>query len=331
MKDGYVIKSKNSGQPTKEELELINNYTRRKLTEDEVYVFSVVLCDNDIDREFERFTDKSLDILSEMFVGKTGIMDHEMCSDNQTARIFSCIVETIEDKKNQIDMPYRRLVARAYTPRSEKNEDFILALDSGIKKEVSVGCAVEKITCSICGNEMKESSCEHIKGRQYNVNGKKQLCHAILDNPTDAYEWSFVAVPAQKNAGVIKAFNPHMEGGELKMEDVMKKLNLGESLTLTKNQSRELCEYISDLKKKSEVGKAYLEDLKKEVMKFSAIVQPEIDSKVMKSVVEKMSIEELKSFRDTYKAKMASIIPTTAQLDCKKKEVKNMANTQFKI
>ena len=41
---------------SEEELKLINGYTRRKLSANEVYVFSVVLCDNDIDRDGERFT-----------------------------------------------------------------------------------------------------------------------------------------------------------------------------------------------------------------------------------------------------------------------------------
>ena len=45
-------------------------------------------------------------------------------------------------------------------------------------------------------------SCSHIKGRSYN--GAK--CHIVLDDITDAYEWSFVAVPAQVNAGVTKRF-----------------------------------------------------------------------------------------------------------------------------
>ena len=42
--------------PLKSELEQINKYTRRELKEDEVYVFPVVLCDNEIDRDGERFS-----------------------------------------------------------------------------------------------------------------------------------------------------------------------------------------------------------------------------------------------------------------------------------
>jgi hypothetical protein len=33
-----------------------------------------------------------------------------------------------------------------------------------------------------------------------------KICHTVLDGITDAYEWSFVAVPAQRNAGVTKKF-----------------------------------------------------------------------------------------------------------------------------
>ena len=53
MKGGYVVKSKNETKVLNQDLELINKLTRRKLSEDEVYVFSLVLCDNDIDRDYE--------------------------------------------------------------------------------------------------------------------------------------------------------------------------------------------------------------------------------------------------------------------------------------
>ena len=53
--------------PLKSELEQINKYTRRELKEDEVYVFPVVLCDNEIDRDGERFSDSALEKLAELF------------------------------------------------------------------------------------------------------------------------------------------------------------------------------------------------------------------------------------------------------------------------
>lgn len=64
------------------ELDLINQYTKRRFSADEVYTFSVVLCDNEIDRDFECFDSTSLEKLAEMYIGKSGILDH-----NPTAEI----------------------------------------------------------------------------------------------------------------------------------------------------------------------------------------------------------------------------------------------------
>lgn len=174
------------------ELDLINQYTKRRFSADEVYTFSVVLCDNEIDRDFECFDSTSLEKLAEMYIGKSGILDHNPTAENQTARIYDCKVETVDGKLTSYGEQYKRLIAKAYMPISEKNKDIILELDSGIKKEVSVGCSMGKSVCSICGSDFK--NCSHIKGKSYG--GK--LCYAVLSKPKDAYEWSFVAVPAQR-------------------------------------------------------------------------------------------------------------------------------------
>lgn len=43
-------------QPTaQEELAYINQFTKSPLTAEEVYFFPVRLCDNEVDRDFERF------------------------------------------------------------------------------------------------------------------------------------------------------------------------------------------------------------------------------------------------------------------------------------
>lgn len=167
MKTAKIIKSCDTSPVTMAELELINQYTRREFSADEVYVFSVVLCDNDIDRDFERFTVESLFALEKLFVGKTGVFDHNPKAQNQTARIFACKVESVDGKKTATGDEYFHLVARAYLPKSGKNKDIILSLDSGIQKEVSVGCAVSKNVCSICGEEINSHLCSHKKGKVY--------------------------------------------------------------------------------------------------------------------------------------------------------------------
>ena len=54
-----------SGVPTAEELALIGRYTRRELAPEEVYTFPVLLCDNEIDREGERFSIPALEKLAD--------------------------------------------------------------------------------------------------------------------------------------------------------------------------------------------------------------------------------------------------------------------------
>lgn len=184
-------------------LDKINNFTRRKLSEDEVYVFDLILCDNDIDRDCERFSDNALEALKNKFIGKTGIFDHNATSANQNARIFDTELITDESRQTAFGAPYRYLKANAYMVRTDDNKNLIAEIDGGIKKEVSISCSAAKRICSICGCDTKLSPCSHVKGKNYS--GK--LCHIILDDITDAYEWSFVAVPAQVNAGVTKKFS----------------------------------------------------------------------------------------------------------------------------
>ena len=61
---------------TKEDLELINKFTRKDMTADEVYVFPIVLCSNRIDRDNEKFDDEALEKLADLYIGKTIIRDH---------------------------------------------------------------------------------------------------------------------------------------------------------------------------------------------------------------------------------------------------------------
>lgn len=185
-----------------ETLEKINKFTRRPLAENEVYVFSVVLCDNDIDRDGERFSDEALEELQKLFIGKTGIFDHDPKSSNQNARIFDTEIVTDNSRTTVYGAPYKCLKASAYMVRTDENLNLIAEIDGGIKKEVSISCSAAKKTCSICGRDKNENSCSHIKGKSY---GEKQCC-TILSDIADAYEWSFVAVPAQINAGVTKKY-----------------------------------------------------------------------------------------------------------------------------
>lgn len=318
-----MLKSKQ--EPGKDALLKINRYTRREFKADEVYTFSVVLCDNEVDRDCERFTTDALQKLATLFLGKTGIFNHSMQAQNQTARIYDCCVEKDAVRRTKEGEPYSRLVAQAYLPKSEKNTDFILELESGIKKEVSVGCAVSKVTCSICGADLKKSGCEHVKGKTY----EEQTCCAILSDPTDAYEWSFVAVPAQREAGVIKSFSTKNEPD---VENIEKTFALMDGdITLTKEQGKQFLEQIESMKKDAECGKLYRAELQKSFVTCAGIAQPGIPAEVMSRVAGSMGIQDLKCFEKAYRQKANEILPISPQLAATHKAENSGGNAEFKI
>ena len=181
----------NSGAPTAVQLEAINAQAKAQLTAEQVYVFSLRLCDDQVDRDHERFDTGALGTLAKLFIGKTGVVDHKWSTDKQIARIF----ETQVVKEEGISY----IKAWAYIRRGGSNDEVIADIEAGIKKEVSVGCSMGMAVCSVCGSEY--GTCGHLKGEVYDG----AVCCAILKEPMDAYEFSFVAVPAQREAGVLKA------------------------------------------------------------------------------------------------------------------------------
>lgn len=279
----------------KNDMKKINLFSRRELKESEVYIFSVNLCSNDIDRDFERFSVSALKEMAPLFIGKTGISDHSMKSSDQKARIFDAYVEKQNGKTTADGEELYCLKARAYILKNDENRSLIEDIDGGIKKEVSVSCSVSSERCSICGKNKRSEKCEHIKGKSYSG----RLCFGILENPTDAYEFSFVAVPAQRDAGVIKSFTMKEEN---KMNDIISTIKSCDGeITLSKSQANEIYSYIENLKEEAKLGEDYKKELSKEVTRLFAMRFPNMDKKLLSSVVSVMTTKELLGFKDGLK------------------------------
>ena len=190
---------------TEAELAAINKYALEPLAAEDVFTFKAVLCDNELDRQFERFSLKALQDLQKLFLGKTVIKDHFHSADNQVARIYS--TELVEaGKLTKSGEPYTQLVAHCYMLRTASNADLIAEIKGGIKKEGSVGFAASSAICSICGTDNAKSYCRHWPGKSYEKEGGPQVCTFTLAGARDAYEFSLVAVPAQRAAGVTKSY-----------------------------------------------------------------------------------------------------------------------------
>lgn len=261
----------------REELAYINQFAKTELTEEQVYVFSVRLCDNEVDRDFERFDATALERLGELFVGKSGIFDHQWSAKGQTARIYRTEVVREESMVTAAGDGYCWLKGWAYLLRTEKNQDLIAEIEGGIKKEVSVGCSMGRSVCSICGAE--NGACSHIRGETYDG----RLCFTELRDPQDAYEWSFVAVPAQRNAGVLKHFGQNGDGSAM-------------------------------LEKQAALGRKYLAELRREVTRLAMLTDDGLDGKVFAKAVSRLDEPELQELKEAYEARMTKKFPSASQL-----------------
>lgn len=271
-----------SGVPTAAQLEAINAQAKGKMTGEQVYVFSLRLCDDQVDRDMERFDTGALPELAKLFIGKTGIVDHRWSSDSQVARIFETQV-VCEDGVSYIK-------AWAYIRRGGAADEIIADIEAGIKKEVSVGCAMGRCVCSVCGGDY--GTCGHQKGEHYDG----VLCCAILKEPMDAYEFSFVAVPAQRSAGVIKG------------------LGCGKrSLKELADEFGAQGEYRS-LFKEAQLGRQYRKELENSVVRLCLALDLGAAEPVLRGVVSKAAAEDLMALRTALQSRVDEMYPVQTQL-----------------
>lgn len=240
-----------AGEVTEEELKAINKYTLEPLKAEEVFTFKAVLCDNEIDRDFERFSQKALQDMQKLFLGKTVIKDHIHSADNQVARIYALELVTGSKTLKSGEL-YTQLVAHCYMVKTPSNADLITEIKAGIKKEGSVGVAISSSICSICGTDNAKNYCRHWHGRSYEKEGGAQVCTFTLASVKDAYEFSLVAVPAQKAAGVSKSYtgqtvyakeldlDPDNSPGEINTTEKELELRLRMSEALARNYKEEI-------------------------------------------------------------------------------------------
>ena len=215
---------------------------------------------------------ETLEELGKLFVGVSGVFDHQWSARGQTARIYRTEVVHEEGTLTQDGQPYCYLKGYAYMMRTEDNAGLIAEIDGGIKREVSVGCAVERVECSICGEDMNASQrCGHQRGQEYDG----QLCTGILLGATDAYEWSFVAVPAQRNAGVMK----HMR-----------------------------------MEQEAALGRKYLESLRGEVARLGGLAGLGLEHAVLRGIADKLGYDELLALKGALERQAERVFPVETQL-----------------
>lgn len=196
---------------TESDLKKINKYTLGPLSADDVFIFKATIADNEQDdRNFMPFDLKALQDLKKLYPGKTMLKDHSRLADNQVARVYDTELVQNASKQTELGELYTELVAKIYMIKTESNKDMIAEIIGGIKKEVSTSTVPDKLLCNVCGVDNMKDYCRHWPGREYDVlddTGKasKRRCKMLISGAKEAYELSFVAVPAQPRASTHKS------------------------------------------------------------------------------------------------------------------------------
>ena len=112
----------------------------------------------------------------------------------------------------------------------------------------------------------------------------------------DAYEFSFVAVPAQRDAGVLKA----MGGRKCTLKELAEEFGAQ-------------AEY-RNLFKEAELGRQYRKELEKDVIRLCKILDLGAEHDVLAGIVKTAAAEDLQKFRSALEAKTAQVLPVTTQL-----------------
>lgn len=295
------------------DIDLINEHTIQPLNADDVYVFPVEICDNEVDRVGDKMSDEFLQAVADNISGLTGLKDHDWSSDNQMARLYDAELVEDERKKNRLGENRKYVLGKAYT--LSKYKDYIEKINAGLLKESSLSFKSVNDKCSICGCEMIKDvndigHCEngHIAGEIYDG----VLCYNDINTLDDLMEWSLVAVPCQKGAGIK---NKNIGGSIMKKLELLTRqlLNQKDLDHKVKEQLEEAVEVADQVLSDDEI-KAIVDEnikLKDEVKSLKSKMKELEDGHTREKITDivSKSIDALNPLTDKVKEMMLKEIP----------------------
>ena len=177
---------------TDELLNEINNKFNRTYKKDDLIAFDIELVHNDIDKDYEAFSENSLKEMAELFVGKTGFIftDKKTQYNVRVLSTYCCQYPSygILQKLTSYSEVYTKLRAIVFAFKNKDLEEFDIE-----NSEFSISCSVLHRQCSIC---LKDNCTEHTKGITYSLKrvpyNSVKRCFLFLNGVTDVYEFANV-------------------------------------------------------------------------------------------------------------------------------------------
>jgi len=223
------------GTPTASQLKKINEFAKRPLSKEEVFVFPDKLVgDMIIPDRYIQIHKSLLNVFKEdAKKGVSVLIDHPWAGFSKPkpaigyGRTFDAHL-----KKSMAENEEWELLADHYIVRGKEidgiNTDYIIdSIEDGTFFDTSIGWGADTFECSICGNDYRDhSKCDHYTGREYD--GK--MCYVIAKAPGFLMENSIVFDGAYPGAGVLSSVDNAVEAGEMMLIDDLKNLDSGVTL-----------------------------------------------------------------------------------------------------
>jgi hypothetical protein len=180
------------------DLAAVNQYALKPQGAEDVAIFQMDLCNDQVDRHFSRFPKEELAKINGMVPGRPLMERHDMRGSLPRGTFFR---SGIHEEGGVMSVR-----PEVYVLRTKENEEFIRQIEGGVYRETSIGFVFERPECAVCGKDMRV--CEHIAGRMYE--GKQ--CHYLMRNVVDVIEGSVVGAGSQ-GTGFVAARRVEELGG----------------------------------------------------------------------------------------------------------------------
>jgi hypothetical protein len=170
----------------------VNKFTLRPLSRDEFAVFTMDLCNNQIDAHYSRFPVDELESINTMVPGRPFMERHDTKGTLPRGTFFRSRLHGEEDGE------YVSVRPDVYVLRTDENRGLIANIEGGVYRATSIGFSFMHPECSVCHKDIR--ACDHIPGRTYN----DELCHYIMRDVVSVLEGS-VVFSASQGTGFVNA------------------------------------------------------------------------------------------------------------------------------
>jgi len=188
--DGVLIASRERGGDAELNRE-VSRFALRELREEEFAVFTLDLCNNQVDKHHSRFPEGELEKIGRMVPGRPLMERHDVRGSLPRGMFF----------RSRLHRDGETLSVRpdVYVLRTDENRDFILNIEGGVYRETSIGFAFGLPECSVCGKDMR--TCDHVPGQSYG----DERCHYVMRDVLEVIEGSVVSSGSQGTGFVSQA------------------------------------------------------------------------------------------------------------------------------